>query len=77
METDTASSRSIELNVPGEEYFLTTFEEHDIEALQEVLSIYSVSDRLIKVPKPYVSTCIRSSRINPLNLFSQSSLRLW
>jgi hypothetical protein len=52
MTKDTALSQSIMLDVAGEEYFLTTFEEHDVGALQEVLSIDAVSDRLIRVPKP-------------------------
>jgi hypothetical protein len=52
MGTDTASSQSIKLDIPGEEYFLTTFEEGDAKALHEVLSINSVSERLIRIPKP-------------------------
>jgi len=67
---NTASSQSIKLDIPGEEYFLATFEEQDVEALQEVLSIDAVSDRLLKVPKPYtledakfwVSSCMASQK---------------
>jgi len=47
-----ASSKSIKLDIPGGEYFLTTFEEHDAKGLQEILAIDSVSDRLIRIPKP-------------------------
>lgn len=47
-----ALSQSFQLDVPGGEYFLTTFEEGDAEALQAVLAIDSVSDRLIRIPKP-------------------------
>jgi len=67
---NTASSQPIKLDIPGGEYFLTTFEEHDAEALQETLSLDAVSDRLLKVPKPYtlddakfwVSCCLASQK---------------
>jgi hypothetical protein len=52
MAIDTAPSQSIRLDIPGGEYFLTTFEEGDAKALHEVLSINSVSERLIRIPEP-------------------------
>jgi hypothetical protein len=52
MKTDIASSQSITLDIPGGEYFLTTFENGDAESLHEVLAIDCVSDRLSRVPKP-------------------------
>jgi hypothetical protein len=50
MKTDIASSQSITLDIPGGEYFLTTFENGDAESLHEVLAIDSVSDRLSRFP---------------------------
>jgi hypothetical protein len=47
---DTSISQSIELEVPG--YFLTTFEENDVESLQEILNLEAVNNNLVKVPKP-------------------------
>jgi hypothetical protein len=46
-----AKSQSTKLDIPGGEYFLTTFEEHDAEVLHEVLAIDSVSGRPIRIPK--------------------------
>jgi hypothetical protein len=40
------------LDIPGEDYFLTTFEEHDVEAVQEIMAFDSVNNNLIAVPKP-------------------------
>lgn len=50
---DTSPRQSIRLDCPGN-YFLTTFEESDAEALYEVLTIRSVSNCLIRVPEPCV-----------------------
>jgi len=61
MELDVASSQIIKLDIPGGDYFLTTFEEHDAKALQEVLAIDSVSDRLIRIPKPWVDDHVEFS----------------
>jgi hypothetical protein len=52
MRPDTASSQSIKLDIPGGEYFLTTFEESDANALHEVLAIDSICERLIRIPQP-------------------------
>ena len=52
MRTDTALSQSISLDIPGGGYSLTTFEEGDAKPLHDVLAIDSVSDYLIRVPKP-------------------------
>jgi hypothetical protein len=52
MRTDTALSQSISLDIAGGEYSLTTFEEDDAKPLYDVLAIDSVSDRLIRIPKP-------------------------
>jgi RimJ/RimL family protein N-acetyltransferase len=50
--TDTSPRQSVRLEIDGE-YFLSTFEESDAEALYEVLSIRSISNCLIRVPEPY------------------------
>ncbi|KAE9372327.1 acyl-CoA N-acyltransferase [Stipitochalara longipes BDJ] len=68
-----ASSQSIRLNIPGGEYFLTTFEENDAEALHEVLAIDSVSDRLIRIPKPIYTLEDAKSWLSS-NLASQKEL---
>ncbi|PMD39142.1 acyl-CoA N-acyltransferase [Hyaloscypha variabilis F] len=67
-----ALSQSIKLDIPGGEYFLTTFEEHDAEAMHEVLAIDSVSDRLIRIPKPYTLEDAKSWLSS--NLASQKEL---
>jgi hypothetical protein len=40
------------LDISGEDYFLTTFEKHDVEAVQEIMAFDSVNNNLIAVPKP-------------------------
>lgn len=49
---DTSLRQSVKLDIPGEDYFLTTFEEHDVEAVQEIMAFDSVNNNLIAVPKP-------------------------
>lgn len=52
LQVDTSLRQSIRLDLPGDHYFLTTFEESDAAALYECLSLDAVSDNLISVPKP-------------------------
>jgi len=49
---DTSLRQSVKLDIPGEDYFLTTFEEHDVEAVREIMAFDGVNNNLIAVPKP-------------------------
>ncbi|KAG4436145.1 hypothetical protein IFR05_008349 [Cadophora sp. M221] len=50
---DTSLDQSIKLDVPGGEYFITTYRETDANAMFEAFQIDSVLDELISAPKPY------------------------
>ncbi|KAH9216881.1 acyl-CoA N-acyltransferase [Leptodontidium sp. 2 PMI_412] len=50
---DSSLDQSIKLDVPGGEYFITTYRETDADTMFEAFQIDSVSDELISVPKPY------------------------
>jgi hypothetical protein len=51
--SDTSLHRIIKLDIPNEEYYVTTFRPGDETSVQEILSIDSVNHNLIKVQKPY------------------------
>jgi hypothetical protein len=60
IEPDTFYSLAIKLDVPSDEYYITTFMPGDEQALLDTLSIDAVNDNLILVPKPYFSTIIQN-----------------
>ena len=70
---DISLDQSIKLDIPEGDYFLTTIQENDIDAMQEILSIDSISDELVNVPKPYdikISISNKKSTVNCAKILS-------
>jgi len=49
---DTSFDQFVQLDIPGELYYLTFLQEKDVDEMQEILDMPSVSDNLLHVPKP-------------------------
>jgi hypothetical protein len=52
IEKETTLDRAIKLDVPNEEYYITTFSAGDEQGLLETLSIDAVNHNLLLVPNP-------------------------